>query len=99
MRRQTRLATRVEAILARAPRPASRPDQINRLTKGLSVIEEDSIRLAVGWAGSVGTVYACYPSSPRQIVSTIKVFARSNSSSETGSTSKIHPVSTCSTQP
>src|SRR5450755_3274109 len=35
---QTRAAARVEAMLASTPNPASRPDQIRRLTKGLSVI-------------------------------------------------------------
>ncbi len=38
MRSQINAAARFAAMLARAPVPASRPDQIRRLTKGLSVI-------------------------------------------------------------
>src|SRR5581483_11519826 len=85
---QINVAIRVEATVASAPVPARRPDQINLLTKGLSVIGADSIRLTHS-----------YPSSPRQIVSTISVFAWSSSGAVTGSLSKIHPLSTCSTQP
>ncbi len=79
---------RVDAIVASAPVPASRPDHSSRLIKGLSVIGPDSIRLILS-----------YPAKPLQIVSTIKVLARSSSGSVTASLSKIHPVSTCSTQP
>ena len=100
MRRQTRLATRVEAMLASAPEAGeqARPDQ--PLDQGAfghrCGIQSDSV-----WARAVASerVHRFYPSSPRQIVSTINVFACSSSSLLTGSTSKIQPVKTCSTQP
>ena len=88
MRFQIKVAMREEATVASAPVPANRPDQSNLLTKGLSVIAADSIRLTHS-----------YPSRPRQIVSTISVLACSSSSELAASLSKIHPVSTCSTHP
>lgn len=90
-------------MLASAPNPASRPDQIKRFTSGLSVIVRDSIRVGgsepVACRARRRRLHASYPSSPWQIVSTINVFARSSSSSPTAALSKIHPVSTCSMQP
>ncbi len=100
MRRQTIPAARVEATLARAPKPASRPDQIKRLTKGLSVIDAGFNQTPGGGTGSGSDrPERSYPSKPRQIVSTINAFAASSSASFRGSVSKIHPVNTCSTQP
>lgn len=93
-----KVAARVVATLESAPNPASRLDHMSRLTKGLSVIGGDSIRLGGRSPARVANDRG-YFSTPRQIVSTIRVFARSSSSSLTGVLSKIHPVSTCSIEP
>ncbi len=97
---QIRVAARVVATVARAPIPASRPDQSSRLISGLSVIVsgiQSDLEVAIGVSGRRSP--PSYPSSPLQIISTIKVLARSSSLSLIASLSKIQPVSTCSTEP
>jgi hypothetical protein len=68
--------------VASAPVPASRPDHSKRLTRGLSVIAADSIRThGVLPARPPANLHSAapgpqaYASRPRQIVSTIRVFA------------------------
>jgi hypothetical protein len=85
---QITAAARVATSPERAPMAASRPDHIRRLINGLSFIRSDSTR----WESH-------YPSRPPQIISTISVFTRSNSSADTGTPLKIHCVRTCSISP
>ena len=59
----------------------------------------DSIRLAAPGSPPPASARRRSRSSPRQIVSTISVLARSSSASPTGALSKIQPVSTCSIEP
>ena len=99
-------AARLDAIVASAPNPASIPDHSRRLTKGLSNIESIQADLVpaatLGGRRGAGAGQATPPgdcTSPRQIVSTIIVLARSSSASPTAALSKIQPVSTCSTEP
>jgi hypothetical protein len=89
---QIAAAARVATRLERAPTPASRPDHIRRLTKGLSFID------GIQPDSSLGARLS-FASRPPQIISTISFLTCSNSSKLTGRPLKIHCVSTCSIRP
>src|SRR6185312_15599212 len=91
-------AIRCVAMLASAPRPASKPDQTSRLTRSLSAISS-RIQSALPAVGEGAGASDTTRSRPPQIVSTMWVLACSYSRSPVGSNAKIQPVSTCSTAP